>query len=315
MTQQDLNAVLTAEDIYRIKCIFASKPELRTGVQMKLEEFSSEYQEYARINFSIKYCKSIRISFKHLKEYFDPSKLLSEFTIKDADDFISSLITKAPQGTAVYLRNIKAAFNKALDWEYIDKNPFAKVKVLKQMRMKPDFLNEQELELILNKIKNEVIKNIIETAFYTGARLEEVVSLRQKNIDFQFQLITIGDSDFTTKSRKQRVVPINQKLKQILIKIISLEKSPESFVFEKSKGFNYTGEYVSKQFKKACREAGIRESIHFHSLRHSFGTILGQKGAPIITVKELMGHSSITTTQIYSHASINDMIRAVNLIN
>ena len=73
----------------------------------------------------------------------------------------------------------------------------------------------------------------------------------------------------------------------------------------------YTTDAVSKAFKKACRKAGMDEDIHFHSLRHSVRFELVQKGVPFYSVKELLGHSSIQMTEIYSHLKLDDLREAI----
>ncbi|MCB9336460.1 MAG: tyrosine-type recombinase/integrase, partial [Flavobacteriales bacterium] len=73
------------------------------------------------------------------------------------------------------------------------------------------------------------------------------------------------------------------------------------YVFGKENGFPFTGDYFSKNFKKAVRAANLDEGIHFHTLRHSFASNLAQKGVSIYVIKELLGHSSVSTTEIYSH--------------
>ena len=71
----------------------------------------------------------------------------------------------------------------------------------------------------------------------------------------------------------------------------------------------------NKQFKKTCRIAGIEETIHFHSLRHSYASMLARKDVSIYVIKELLGHSSITTTEIYTHLNKKALFDAVNNLN
>lgn len=86
------------------------------------------------------------------------------------------------------------------------------------------------------------------------------------------------------------------------------------YVFGKTKGFPYRGEYVPRNFKKASREAKLNE-VHFHTLRHSFASSLAMKGVPIIVIKELLGHSSIVTTEIYSHSNLLSLQVAIKQLD
>ena len=87
------------------------------------------------------------------------------------------------------------------------------------------------------------------------------------------------------------------------------------YVFCKGKGVKFTGDYFSKRFKSACIKAGIDKSIHFHSLRHSFASNLAQKGVSIYKIKELLGHSSISTTEIYSHLNLDSLREAIKTLD
>ena len=84
-----------------------------------------------------------------------------------------------------------------------------------------------------------------------------------------------------------------------------------AFVFCKENGFKYSKDYVSKKFKEACRKANIDKAIHFHSLRHSFASYLVQQGVSLPTIKDLLGHTSITTTEIYSHLDDSSLQEAI----
>ena len=89
----------------------------------------------------------------------------------------------------------------------------------------------------------------------------------------------------------------------------------EGYVFHKKRGVVFSENYISKKFKQGCRLAGVSEKIHFHSLRHSFASNLVQRGVPIYTLQKLLGHSSVTTTEIYSHLSLDGLRDAVNVLN
>ena len=86
-------------------------------------------------------------------------------------------------------------------------------------------------------------------------------------------------------------------------------------MFCKENGKAFTGDYVSKKFKRACKAAGMDKAIHFHSLRHSFASNLAQKGVSLYVIKELLGHSSISTTEIYSHLNMDSLKEAIRILD
>lgn len=172
------------------------------------------------------------------------------------------------------------------------------------------------------------MKDFVVFAFYTGMRLNEIINLSWKNVDLSKRIITVGDDKFLTKGRNQRFIPIceeaekaienlelriqNEKKKIISIKYLNYNRN---FVFCKSNGEQFTGDYISKRFKLACKAAGLDNAIHFHSLRHSFASNLVQRGIPLYTIKELLGHSSISTTEIYSHLNMETLREAIKKLD
>ena len=87
------------------------------------------------------------------------------------------------------------------------------------------------------------------------------------------------------------------------------------YVFCKEDGEKFTGDYFSRRFKRACRAAGMNKSIHFHSLRHSFASNLAQQGVSLYVIKELLGHSSVSTTEIYSHLNLETLKKAISVLD
>jgi integrase/recombinase XerD len=148
-------------------------------------------------------------------------------------------------------------------------------------------------------------------------RLGELLSMKWDWIDLNKNIITVRCSaSFTTKSKKERIIPINPSLRAVLInrlpKVMNISKG--DFVFRKCENVKLNENYVSKAFKYSVREANVNESIHFHSLRHSFASNLVQKGVSLYVVKELLGHEDLQTTQIYSHLQKENLFQAVNLL-
>jgi site-specific recombinase XerD len=274
-----------------------------------IEIFYSEYKEYIKNTLSESYLKSVELSFKILIEDFGRDKKLSEISIRDAEYFKINRLKSAPKGYAVYLRTIRAAFNIAVQWELITSNPFTKIKFRKTQKIKPPYLTETQFNKILPLTVNRDLKNLFTVCFYTGIRLSEAVNLRWRNISLDKKLVTIGDNEFTTKNAKQRIIPLCNQVMNVLEQ--NKIGKPDNFVFSKSNGFPFRKEYVSKKFKEVSRKAGLVEDIHFHSLRHSFASNLAQKGVPIVAIRDLLGHSSIATTQIYSHSNVESLVGAI----
>ena len=304
----------TLDEIKKLKNMLdrvEKKKKQQLGNSTNIYKFSQEYKKYIKITFSTKYLSSVNNSLKHLIKFFGENKLLDELSVKEIEEFKYYLMKSAPKGFVVYMRTLKAALNIAIEWNYITSNPFVKVKFKKGQKRKPEFLKRDDLEKILNQTENEKMRSIFIFAFNTGCRLGEITQLRWQNIDIKNRIIIIGDELFTTKNEKQRIIPISKELFQLLNLLGKKTNNPKYFVFGKTNMFPFHTDYISRNFKKACRKAKMREEIHFHTLRHSFASNLAMKGVPIIVIKELLGHSSVTTTEIYSHTNLEALQNAV----
>ncbi len=278
-----------------------------------LKNFTEEYRAYVKSNRANKTLEGVNLVIKKLLSHFSPIKTLDSIELKDVERFLDSLKKSAPKGIYNYQRTLRAMWNKGKQWNYVTANPFEKVQLKKRQLGKPAFVTENQLEEILTHINVEVVKDAVVTAFYSGCRLGEIVNLTWQDVKLKDDLLIIGNKDFETKGRKQRVVPLHPKVKQILIRRIpKIIKREKHYVFSKGNGYQFTADYFSRSFKRACRLAGVEEEIHFHCLRHGAATKMIMNGAPLPAVQRILGHSSIQTTMIYTHPGIEDLREAVN---
>jgi len=281
-----------------------------------LSVFIKEYKTYVTNTYSEKYLKkAVTPAFNQLTKYVSDVSL-DNITVKNLDDFISSVYSKSKFAASLYHRTLKAAFNKAMIWNYIQENPFNKIKTPKVTKSFPVYLSEAELIQILNKTEDQLLKNIFITAFFTGMRLNEILNMKWDWINFSQDIITVKNSDdFKTKSKRERIIPIHQKVKSILLSYYPLgNQSKNDLIFYRKKNIKLNGEFMSKQFKEAVRAANLNDNIHFHNLRHSFASNLVQRGANLYTVQNLLGHENFKTTQIYSHLNQGSLTNAVSLL-
>ena len=208
-----------------------------------------------------------------------------------------------------------------------------KVKLPKKQKVHPAYIDERQLHLICEKIDAAVVRDISVLGFYTGMRLHELVNLTWRNVSLTERVITVGDESFTTKGRNQRYIPICDEAERVLTPpapfpsqvrdqdtplitpILAKGRIKNCYVFCKTDGRPYTGDFISKRFKQGCTAAGIDKAIHFHSLRHSFASNLVQKGVSLYTIKELLGHASISTTEIYSHLNMDSLKDAIRKLD
>ena len=283
---------------------------------ISLKEFSDEYIAAIGNTLSRSYLKSIKLSFRQLQKHTGDTELKS-IKVRNIQQFISNTFQRTERGTGLYYRTLKAAFTRAVDWEYISENPFKKVKLPKIQKSFPAFITEVELNKILDSTKNNVLQNIFTIAFYSGLRLSELTNLKWASIDFTENIITLYNGNgFNTKNKKDRVIPMNKKVRGIFLDISPKDKKQNEnrYVFEKFENVKYNNDYISKKFKQAARKAGLDEKVHYHTLRHSFASNLVQAGASLYVIKELLGHENISTTEMYSHLQKQNLIDAIKLL-
>jgi integrase len=288
----------------------------KTSSEIFLSDFENEYIIYKKPAHSKSYIeRSIEPAFKHFKSVIGDLPLQS-INNQRIDKFISMWFSRSASSTALYYRTLKAAFSKAVDWNYISENPFRKIKLPKITKSFPAFISNEEFQLILDKTCRKDLKDIFAVGFYTGMRLSEILNLKWRHVDLTNRKISlINSSSFSTKNKKDRHIPINTKLCAIISsRLPKIRTLNDEYLFTKCGGIKYNGDFISKQFKKSVRAAGLNDNIHFHSLRHSTASNLVQRGVSIYVVKELLGHEDIKTTQIYSHLKTEDLSNAVNLL-
>jgi site-specific recombinase XerD len=310
--------VSTHQSIKRdaIKYLSDFEKNLKTQKSYKhifLDDFEKQYSEYVKDNLSAKYYITVKLSFRQLTS-FTGNIPLSKFNYSLIDKFFVETFSRTQQGAWTYYRILKSAFNKAILWGYLDQNPFNKIKLPKIPNNNPLFIQEFELNDLLNLEEDELLKSIYVFAFNTGLRLGEIINLKWNAVDFSDEIISVQNTiDFTTKGKQERKVPMNDCVLNLLRKQFPkvIDIANDSLVFSNN-GIQLNGDYISKRFKKIIRKSKLNQHLHFHDLRHSFASNLVKKGVSIFVIKELLGHQDVKTTQIYSHLTIGTLQSAVN---
>ncbi|MCX6150170.1 MAG: tyrosine-type recombinase/integrase [Ignavibacteriales bacterium] len=290
----------------------SNKPKLKF---ILLHDFSNLYLQQLEKTHSQNYKAIVKISFALLEKGIGNIPI-TQISVRQLEKYFADTYQRTKQGARTYYIALRSAFNKAISWNYISENPISKIKLPKIPKNNPLFINEVELNLIIGKEDNPQLKDVYSFAFHTGMRLAEITNLKWNQIDLVERIIKVTNTaDFTTKGKKERIIPINERMFLMLTnrlpKIMDINK--DVYLFNRN-GIKYNDEFISKQFKKAVRKINIDSKFHFHSLRHSFASNLIMKGIPIYTVMELLGHSDIKTTQIYSHLKVENLREAVKVL-
>ncbi len=230
---------------------------------------------------------------------------------RKTDDKTGELLKKKTQN---YHLIALRAFLKYLAKRDIVSLPAEKVELGKQEDRQVEFLDGEELERFLRapfEVKNADIiqirdKAIIETLFSTGLRVSELANLRREQINLKQDEFTIRG-----KGSKLRVVFLTDTAKEWLKKYLEKRQDISPYLFvrhdkamqDNKKEANLTPRSIERLVQKYATIAGITKTVTPHTLRHSFATDLLRNGADIRSVQAMLGHSSITTTQIYTHVT------------
>jgi integrase/recombinase XerD len=216
------------------------------------------------------------------------------------------------------LSGVKAFYKYLLMEDILDVNPTELIETARVGRKLPDTLDNDEVELMIQQVdrsKPEGERNIaiIEVLYGCGLRVSELVHLKISNIFFEDGYIRV-----TGKGEKQRLIPLGGMAKKhILIYLnevrihVPIQSGYEDFVFLNRRGKHLTRVMIFTIIKNLAELAGIRKNISPHTLRHSFATELLQRGADLRAIQDMLGHESITTTEIYTHLNQSDLLDTI----
>ncbi len=192
-------------------------------------------------------------------------------------------------------------FNFLLEKGRIRKNPLDFIDKPKQWERLPSVLSENEIKKLLETpdVKKETglrDRVLLELIYSSGLRVSEVCNLKAEDIDFNRGVLKVKG-----KGKKERIVPIGDEAMKWLKEYLKRRKTNSPYVFSTSKSKTITRQRVWQIIKDYAQKAGIEKRIYPHTLRHCFATHILLHGADLRTVQELLGHSSIKTTEIYTH--------------
>jgi len=225
---------------------------------------------------------------------------------QDITNFLWSIKKEGLKPRSIYraVESIRQLFKFLMSEEILKKNPTAYLSAPKLPENIPSMLDFEEVTLLLNSVGGNDIQSIrnkamLELLYATGLRVSELINLKFSELNLNDNFVRI-----IGKGSKERIVPFGDKAKDF-INIYLAKRKPKSdeedFVFITRLGKKISRVEFWRQLKKIVADAGIKKNITPHSIRHSFASHLLSGGADIRFVQEMLGHSSIATTQIYTH--------------
>ena len=252
-------------------------------------------------NTALAYKADLKAFVKYLQ---DNNIKLEDVRHQNITEFLWQLKQKGLKVSSIYrMTEAVRQYYKFLVLENVIKiNPSENLISPKIPMTLPDMLTFEEVDLLLNSVNGSDIQSLrnrtmLELLYATGLRVSELVNLKFDNINIEEKFVRI-----VGKGNKERLIPFTDKAQMYLkIYLSNRQKSKSDFVFLTRLGKPISRIEFWRQLKNIAIAAGITKKISPHTLRHSFATHILSAGADIRFVQEMLGHSSISTTQIYTH--------------
>jgi integrase/recombinase XerC len=211
------------------------------------------------------------------------------------------------------ISTLKSFFKYQLKMNKIDVNPVSAITSLKISRRLPSFVEQKDIKTLFDYVEfpdtweSKTNRLLLMIFYQTGIRLSELINLRETHIDNSKGAIKV-----LGKGNKERIIPVNNTLvkeieRYIAEKNFNIGEAQKDFLFINSKGKKLYPKYVYNVVKKYLGDVSTNERKSPHVLRHTFATHLTNNGADINAIKELLGHASLASTQIYTHNSIDKL--------
>ena len=248
---------------------------------------------------------------RDLKKFYAFTKLeASQITEKDIHDYLKYLKQEGIQERSVsrVISCLKSFYKFLLIDKVVTRNPMENIEIPKLKKSLPHALSEEEVNALLEvplvdhfSYRN---KAMLELLYASGLRVSELVSLTLQDIDLENASLRVMG-----KGSKERIVPMGEyacyfvRLYLEEHRIFLIKKEYNDYLFLNNHGKKLTRQGFFKIIKERAREAGIKKELSPHTLRHSFATHLLNHGADLRSIQELLGHSDISTTQIYTHVT------------
>ena len=232
---------------------------------------------------------------------------------RDLNLYLLSLYNKNSKSTVSRkLTTLRSFFTFLVKREIIKSNPAKLIPLPKKEKKLPVFLSVDEAFQLVQAGNEEKVlvkrdKAILELLYSSGLRVSELSNIKILDIDRSQKIIKVSG-----KGNKERIVPYGSKADEALTRYLRSrsELDPkEDYLFLNNRGIRLSSRSIERTVKKYALLSGISKKISPHSLRHTFATHLLGSGADLRSIQELLGHSSLSTTQKYTHASVEELMK------
>lgn len=236
---------------------------------------------------------------------------INDISFQDCRLYLTKLYEKRYSKKTVSrkISGLRSFFKFLLRESIVQSNPFAQVSLPKLEKKLPDFFYEEELEALFHSVDTSTPSGqrnmaLLELMYATGIRVSECAGIKLSDIDFSHSVVLVKG-----KGNKERFVPFGNFAKNAIETYINdgrkklIKKSDHPFLFVSQRGGALTVRGIQYIYSQLIDKAGKHQHIHPHMIRHSFATHLLNQGADLRSVQELLGHSQLSSTQVYTHVT------------
>ena len=289
-------------------------------MQLREDYPINEFLNY--LTFQKRYSRHTILSYKNdLTSFFDfaatqyNSKNISDINASMIRSWLASLkeVKIASKTVNRKISSLKSFFKYQLKLGKIEVSPMASILSLKISKRLPSFIEQKDINTLFNYVEfpktweGKTERLLLAIFYYTGIRLSELINIKELHVDKSNSTLKV-----LGKGNKERIIPINNQFinevnDYILQKKVYFPQASNGFLLINKKGKKLYPKYVYNVVKKYLGTVSTNERKSPHVLRHTFATHLTNNGADINAIKELLGHSSLASTQIYTHNSIEKL--------
>lgn len=284
-------------------------------MQAWIEAFLAELQNK---NFSPLTVRAYRTALGEFAQFCTARKLSKEDALSPAQlrTFLANVQLSDPKRNTVLrkIATLRSFVGYLLRKGYLTKNPFKLLPSPKKEKLLPKFLSESETDRLIDTAahsKHFALRNValFELMYSSGLRRSEVTGLKVRDVDFFNGLVKV-----LGKGRKERLVPVTQTALQSLKDYLATRKNlqPGEALFLNKNGTPLTGDGLAYLFKNTAISSNLARRVTPHSLRHTFATHLLGHGCDLRSLQEMLGHQSLSTTQVYTHVSLEQLKNVYN---
>jgi integrase/recombinase XerD len=245
--------------------------------------------------------RTIKMYLHYLNDFLSSTnKPIKEISREDIVSYIADKKAKGLSNTSVSLIHsaLKFFFETILNNKIMNE-----IKIPKKEKKLPTTLTQKEVKALIKAAKAGRDRTIIEFLYSTGVRVSECANMKLNHLDLNEGIARVKGG----KGKKDRIIILSKKWIHNLKKYLKRKKVPSEFVFSKKNGKPITADAIERMVKKYAIKAGIKKKVTPHVLRHSFSTHLLESGENIRKIQELLGHSNLATTQIYTFVSTEEL--------